>query len=516
MTAKDFTKIAVFGDSFPAGTYRREEDFKLNSETDRLETSFVHQLEVLTGIPCENHGRHANSNLGIHHDVWKYIIKNAEKMDTFFLICWTGILRTGEYSSETQRFENEKERYLSRDLDYTRECWVNYNYIVATYNLLTKFGVNFKFTSSFLDYKTSVINGYLDKDIKDKWIEWDRPNNTLYNIVAENFLQDTTKKYSWWLNHAQYTEDTPYIHKMCKHPNKEGHKLIAETIQKYLTCGINVQNLTNYGIDQNIHFDLTPYHPELFNGTVEFDPGGVEEANFKKGLKDPKWATKLEYYLKNKLEYRINNVGSRGPNVDVDKEMDIFIGCSFTHGIGVHEEFIWPTLVAKELNSPNYLNLGISGTGIDTWYRLFKYAVKHYKVRRVFVYGPAHPRLEVKIKSRNVIKTVAPFQIERLLKEEKEDREAILHTMDLIADKEYIVEHTFKTLLAMKSIAEGNNIEFYCYGFYDGNFYSTPKEKQIARDIAHPGQTQHRLIADVFLYLEKNKISEINIKESGY
>lgn len=63
------------------------------------------------------------------------------------------------------------------------------------------------------------------------------------------------------------------------------------------------------------------------------------------------------------IKYRINSSGFRGAHFTNDPAL-IFFGCSFTFGIGMHEEKIWPTRTSKHFNL-QCCNLGIPGHGLD-------------------------------------------------------------------------------------------------------------------------------------------------------
>lgn len=59
------------------------------------------------------------------------------------------------------------------------------------------------------------------------------------------------------------------------------------------------------------------------------------------------------------IEYRFNNIGFRGPDVNGEEDF-IAIGCSQTFGYSLPEEFTWPAQIAK-LHKSNVVNLGFNG-----------------------------------------------------------------------------------------------------------------------------------------------------------
>ena len=87
------------------------------------------------------------------------------------------------------------------------------------------------------------------------------------------------------------------------------------------------------------------------------------EENFKKNiLTHPE----LNYYVTNILTYSFNNYGHRCKNVE-DVDLDnyiLFVGCSYTEGMGLYLEDGFPYILSQKLNC-DYYNLGLAGSGID-------------------------------------------------------------------------------------------------------------------------------------------------------
>lgn len=88
-----------------------------------------------------------------------------------------------------------------------------------------------------------------------------------------------------------------------------------------------------------------------------------EELNYKENLK----LGKLDpIYDSNTLVYKHNSVGYRTAEFDTFEENGFVLvfGCSYTEGIGLHEEHIWHSHITKNHNL-KVMNLGIGGTGCD-------------------------------------------------------------------------------------------------------------------------------------------------------
>lgn len=67
---------------------------------------------------------------------------------------------------------------------------------------------------------------------------------------------------------------------------------------------------------------------------------------------------------------RINNLGLRGPDVDLARTDDrriLFAGDSFTFGYGLDEEYIFPTLVGRALNERGGAPWTVINSGVGGW-----------------------------------------------------------------------------------------------------------------------------------------------------
>jgi hypothetical protein len=83
-------------------------------------------------------------------------------------------------------------------------------------------------------------------------------------------------------------------------------------------------------------------------------------------LKNKKRFGKSWYYYDNPIKYNINSMGYRMPEFDKINwdNYILFLGCSFTVGIGLHLENTFPYIVSKKLNC-DYVNGAIGGSSPD-------------------------------------------------------------------------------------------------------------------------------------------------------
>jgi len=93
----------------------------------------------------------------------------------------------------------------------------------------------------------------------------------------------------------------------------------------------------------------------LSNQTHEWTPGDTKE----NWLKNKKRFGQSWRYYDDLISYKFNNLGYRSKDFK-DVPYFITLGCSYTMGVGIHEEDRYGDVLAKELGM-HYLNFGIGG-----------------------------------------------------------------------------------------------------------------------------------------------------------
>ena len=104
---------------------------------------------------------------------------------------------------------------------------------------------------------------------------------------------------------------------------------------------------------------------------------------------------KMAYWKDKSIEYKFNNLGFRS---DVDFHPKdhgaVFLGCSFTEGVGLPLEYTWGYHMSKYLDEP-FFNLGIGGKGIHAAYRNLVNAHNYGLIfDKVFLFAPPFYRYE--------------------------------------------------------------------------------------------------------------------------
>lgn len=112
----------------------------------------------------------------------------------------------------------------------------------------------------------------------------------------------------------------------------------------------------------------------------------------------------LTTYTPDSFDYRINSMGYRGPefeNIFEDpQDVILYVGCSFTFGVGCPYEHTWAYMLHEELCNRagkkfQYINLGCGGTGEDYIIRTLSNWLELIKPVAVFIMFPEFGRSEI-------------------------------------------------------------------------------------------------------------------------
>ena len=120
------------------------------------------------------------------------------------------------------------------------------------------------------------------------------------------------------------------------------------------------------------------------------------EELFNENIKHPVKRKYLESHgfmdPKRVLTYQFNSQGFRCNEFDQSLGV-ITLGCSFTMGIGLHLEDVWPSVVAKHFGWSCW-NLGVGGCSFDTCFRILHNYIGQLNAKYVLVAAPSKDRFE--------------------------------------------------------------------------------------------------------------------------
>lgn len=225
------------------------------------------------------------------------------------------------------------------------------------------------------------------------------------------------------------------------------------------------------------------------------------EEVFDKNMSDPekKRLLELNNWTKDSITYHINEHGFRSGKFQ--ENGIVFLGCSFTHGLGLALEDTWVYKVAQEFNLP-INNLGKVAYGGDGCFRLAREYVPKLNPKMVFFLAPSKNRLEIKMNKHNY----QPLGVDLLnpAVQHRHKQMGIEGYVSFITDwfmQEENAQLNFeKNLMAIQYLCR--DTKFYYLSSED--FYETPPESDLARDLHHPGRKWQDNIAKKFIDMAKN------------
>jgi hypothetical protein len=229
-------KFIAFGDSFTSGFAAG-----LTHEQSK-QISFVNQLQYYTNFTgFENFAVPGSSNNQIAYTVYNWA-KSQNTNDCFVFIGWTTFIRNSTWIDDeykrignTNRFnffrKTKLEKFYLPD-SIKRQIFDTERDILATVKLLELLKIPCCMMQSFDDH-TLIRECAVNKNISfPNCINWSEKNNTMIDICCERYLSNTDHQ-DYGKNHKQFNLVNKYL-TPCKHPNEQGHKLIAQTIYPFL------------------------------------------------------------------------------------------------------------------------------------------------------------------------------------------------------------------------------------------------------------------------------------------
>lgn len=177
--------------------------------------------------------------------------------------------------------------------------------------------------------------------------------------------------------------------------------------------------------------------------------------------------------------YKLNQYGFRG---DYPEQSSIvYLGCSFTFGIGLHETQIWCHHLNEYFNETG-VNLGYPGGSLETCYRLAKYWVNRIKPKYVFLLEPPGRRLEF-LGHGGTSKVFNILSAERLITK---------LFKQYLSSYEELQLYRHRNIDAIKMVCLENNSKFFRIHMDEDKNPITIED--FARDLAHFGpKTQYKI-----------------------
>ena len=223
-------------------------------------------------------------------------------------------------------------------------------------------------------------------------------------------------------------------------------------------------------------------YAEFANQTIDWISGDTREA-YESNLVNRKSFLDRHGWLSNSVSYTFNSNGFRCEEFTSDPSA-LFLGCSFTLGLGVNAFHSWASIVSESLNL-RCINLGQAGGSCDTAFRLGSHWIPKLTPKLVVLLTPSAHRQE--LIEKEMIHFFTPHRAHQ-------DRfSPYLDTW--LSDETNSTMNVLKNTLALEYICGQHNIKFIKYDA--SNF----KKLDVARDLAHPGTASHAELASNIINL---------------
>ena len=178
--------------------------------------------------------------------------------------------------------------------------------------------------------------------------------------------------------------------------------------------------------------------------------------------------------------YKFNSLGFRCADFNLDPAI-MFLGCSFTVGVGLPLATIWPEIVAKSMNL-RCVNLGQGGGAPDTAFRLASGYIGRVNPKIVVYMQPPDYRFE--LVSDHGVKHYNVF-----VKSDSDNQ--IFKAWAIDGNNNQLNRE--KNSLAIQMLCNHRRIKFMQFDSTELRGLST----SLARDLAHPGVENHKKMADI-------------------
>ncbi len=220
----------------------------------------------------------------------------------------------------------------------------------------------------------------------------------------------------------------------------------------------------------------TPYS-DLANREINWLPMDSEE-RYKENLKYRSDILEKYGWLDSKFTYKFNSHGFRCDEFTSDPSI-VFLGCSYTVGVGLPIETTWPYIVSKKLGLRCY-NLGIGGSSNDTAFRLALHWLKEIKPKIVVFCRTFPTRIDI-FSDKGVIANPAEEVSDFYLKHWTNNPHNLMLSME-------------KNSLAINKLSDMINAKFVMVSVEQFNPFP-----DFARDLAHPGVLTNIRVSNLVL-----------------
>jgi lysophospholipase L1-like esterase len=189
------------------------------------------------------------------------------------------------------------------------------------------------------------------------------------------------------------------------------------------------------------------------------------------------------------ISYRINSAGFRCEEFDPLAPNLLALGCSYTIGLGLPLQDLWPSLVGQALQL-RVCNLGWGGVSADTCYRLAEYWIPCIRPRLVVMLTPPVDRFELHMATGSI--PVENFMPQSEAESAPYVQQYLRHYYGNEANSQI---NRRKNQAALRSLCDQHGVPCQIYNC-DEWMNLTREQIGYARDRMHAGPPGHQRLAD--------------------
>ena len=241
--------------------------------------------------------------------------------------------------------------------------------------------------------------------------------------------------------------------------------------------------------DLNIDM-FTTYHPNSKhkNKLLDWFPTDTKEL-FNKNLHTQRQELEKNGWLEGKIEYQFDDLGFRKQLKNNFEKDILFLGCSFTFGVGINYEDSFTNIVA-DASGMNNVNWAVPGSSNDTAFRLCQQYLQKKTPSMVILNSPSPYRLEL------FSEYDGESRSHNITSHQRQGEPPLGSNFECpieFFDERFSLLNREKNILAMEMLCSKNKIKFLHLNAEDMMLID------FGRDLAHPGVRSNQLFADMIL-----------------
>ena len=227
------------------------------------------------------------------------------------------------------------------------------------------------------------------------------------------------------------------------------------------------------------------------------------------------------------IRYSHTKIGNRcerenlGIDLSQEKGGVMYLGCSYTYGVGVNIEDTWSYRLHRELYSGRrYINFGMPGYGLEVYYRMLKIYIKQIQPDTIIcsrfwnrsrteawdAINKTLQRVTTNIPDKNMPISVDSVKDGKIIKDIGNPH---AFTRLFFFDQEPGILRGLAYVDAIKQLCLENNVHLYMFPWAshlkcDVPYVPAEEYCDFARDFLHPGRKWHKHLVDHFNYMLDN------------